>query len=129
MIAEAGAAASASEQPGATARRDPHRAELFRRLDASCEARRLEQSSPPHFARSPPPRRPPEPPEDDDQPIWPPRSRYWERYKYKLYPPRLLFCDRWCLDFISSAVLTEELNKSLFVWLEFRGFPAGRVSC
>ena len=119
MIAEAGAAASASEQPGATARRDPRRAELFGRLDAACEARRHKLPSPPHFAaRSPPPL--PEPPEDDDQPIWPPRSRYWELYKYTLYPPRLLFCDRWCLDFISRAVVTESLNKSLFVWLEFR---------
>ena len=60
------------------ARRDPRRAELFRRLDAACDARRGEPSSPPHFTPSS------EAPVEDDQPIWPPRSRYWERYKYTL---------------------------------------------
>ncbi|CAO2169672.1 unnamed protein product, partial [Urochloa humidicola] len=74
-----GALARAPPPPGTTARRDPRRAELFRRLDASCDARRREPPSPPHFAPSLPP--PPPGAPEDDQPIWPPRSRYWERYK------------------------------------------------
>ncbi|KAL6858963.1 hypothetical protein ACP4OV_017965 [Aristida adscensionis] len=54
-------------------RRDSRRAELFRRLDddSICTARRGEPPSPP----------PPPPPEEEDGPIWPPRSRYWARFR------------------------------------------------
>ncbi|KAL6858962.1 hypothetical protein ACP4OV_017964 [Aristida adscensionis] len=59
-------------------RRDARRAELFRRLDAACAARRGEPPSPPPPHFRPPP---PEEEEEEDLPIWPPRSRFWALYR------------------------------------------------
>jgi hypothetical protein len=74
--------------PSNSARRDPRKAELFRRLDAACEARRIQE------ARLLQRKRPPPPPGagDPDEPIWPPKSPHWRRFRYTYSPstPALL---------------------------------------
>uniref|UniRef100_A0ACD5ZT23 Uncharacterized protein n=1 Tax=Avena sativa TaxID=4498 RepID=A0ACD5ZT23_AVESA len=61
--------------PSNSARRDPCKAELFRRLDAACEARRLQENR--LLKRPSPPARSGDP----DEPIWPPKSPYWRRFR------------------------------------------------
>ena len=63
-----------------SARRDPRKAELFRSLDATCEARRLQESR----RRKPPPL--PTDAGDSDEPIWPPKSPHWRRFRYTSSP-------------------------------------------
>ncbi|XBI09455.1 hypothetical protein VPH35_137004 [Triticum aestivum] len=76
--AESGARGSLSPPrppPSISARRDPLRAACFRRLAASCEARRLREAA---LLRASKPRA--EKAEDPDEPIWPPRSRHWRHF-------------------------------------------------
>uniref|UniRef100_A0A8R7V6B0 Uncharacterized protein n=1 Tax=Triticum urartu TaxID=4572 RepID=A0A8R7V6B0_TRIUA len=76
--AESGAPGSPSPPrppPSISSRRDPLSAGCFRRLAASCEARRLREAA---LLRASKP--PAEKAEDPDEPIWPPRSRHWRRF-------------------------------------------------
>uniref|UniRef100_A0A453RKV6 Uncharacterized protein n=1 Tax=Aegilops tauschii subsp. strangulata TaxID=200361 RepID=A0A453RKV6_AEGTS len=76
--AESGARGSLSPPrppPSISARRDPLRVACFRRLAASCEARRLREAA---LLRASKPRA--EKAEDPDEPIWPPRSRHWRHF-------------------------------------------------
>jgi hypothetical protein len=66
--------------PSTSARRDPRKTELFRRLDATCEDRRLQEAR----RRKPPP--PPTGAGDPDDPIWPPKSPHWRRFRYTSSP-------------------------------------------
>ncbi|CAM0912030.1 unnamed protein product [Alopecurus aequalis] len=61
--------------PSNSGRRDPRKAELFRRLDAACEARRLQEAR----RRKPPPL--PTVAGDTDEPIGPPKSPYWRCFR------------------------------------------------
>ncbi|XP_047044654.1 uncharacterized protein LOC124649014 [Lolium rigidum] len=61
--------------PSTSARRDPRKTELFRRLDAACEDRRLQEA---RHRKSPPP---PTGAGDPDEPIWPPKSPHWRRFR------------------------------------------------
>ncbi|XBH99500.1 hypothetical protein VPH35_128809 [Triticum aestivum] len=76
--AESGAPGSPSPPrppPSISGRRDPLRAACFRRLAASCEARRLREAE---LLRASKP--PAEKAEDPEEPIWPPKSRHWWRF-------------------------------------------------